>query len=234
MTPAGWSDSLQGAIKVKQAARLLTPELILRAYASGVFPMAESRWDPKLYWIDPDWRTVFPLDRFHVPRRLKRTVCANRFDVRVDTNFSAVIRACAAPGEQRQETWINTQIVKLYTALHEAGHVHSVECWREENLVGGLYGLALGGAFFGESMFSRERDASKVALVHLHKRLCAGGYHLFDVQFMTSHLRQFGAVELPRADYLALLREALETPANFYSSDEADGARGMHSSTQTS
>ena len=213
----------------------LTPEIVLRAYASGVFPMAGSRRDPTLHWIDPEMRGIVPLDSFHAPRRLARTV-RNRADpVRVDRDFRAVVEACAEPGRGRRDTWINDEIVALYTELHAMGFAHSVECWSGDRLTGGLYGLSIRGAFFGESMFSRERDASKVALVHLVARLKRGGYRLLDVQFVTAHLERFGAVEIPRADYHGLLAGALGADGDFYSlPDPPDPAAVMQSITQTS
>jgi leucyl/phenylalanyl-tRNA---protein transferase len=188
----------------------ITPEVLLKAYACGIFPMAESAEDPGLYWIEPEKRGVMPLSGFHVPRRLGRLVRQDRFDVRIDANFSAVLDGCAAPAPGRQRTWINGRIRQLYTALYAMGHAHSVETWLDGELVGGLYGVRLGGAFFGESMFSRERDASKVALVHLVGRLRRGGWRLLDAQFLTDHLGQFGAVEIPRAVYLRRLAPALK------------------------
>ncbi len=193
----------------------LSPELVLRAYAVGVFPMAEDRGDPEVHWVEPRVRGVIPLERFHVPRRLARTIRQGRFEVRVNTAFEAVIAACAARTAGRPETWINDAIVEAYSALHRLGYVHSVETWREDRLVGGLYGVALGGAFFGESMFSRAADASKVALVHLVDRLRRGGFVLLDAQFVTDHLRQFGAVEVSRDTYLRRLADALERRAVF-------------------
>jgi|SRR5579871_2688854 len=191
----------------------ITPELLLRAYASGVFPMAERRDDPELFWVSPEKRGVIPLDAFHVPQRLKRTVKSDRFVVTSDVCFTDVMRACAAPAPDRKESWINDEILRLYAILHASRYAHSIECWREGKLVGGLYGVALGSAFFGESMFSQERDASKVALVHLVARLKKGGFTLLDTQFMTAHLKQFGTIEIPRADYLARLKEALAREA---------------------
>jgi leucyl/phenylalanyl-tRNA--protein transferase len=188
----------------------LSPELVLRAYAEGIFPMAERRDDPQLYWISPEQRGVMPLESFHVPRRLARTVKNDRFAVTCDLAFVDVMRACADPNYGRPNSWINDEILRLYTALHAAGHAHSIECWRNRVLAGGLYGVSLGGAFFGESMFSCERDASKVALVHLIARLKVGSYVLLDTQFLTRHLSQFGAVEIPREVYLERLREALK------------------------
>lgn len=193
----------------------LTPEILLRAYAVGLFPMAEHREDPTLYWIDPEKRGILPLDDFHIPRRLRRTVRSGRFEVRCDTAFEDVIRACAAPGPDRRDTWINDEIVRLYTDLHEMGRAHSVETWLNGRLVGGLYGVALGAAFFGESMFSRETDASKVALVHLVARLRKGDFRLLDTQFVTEHLSRFGAAEVPRAGYRQMLAAALDQQASF-------------------
>jgi leucyl/phenylalanyl-tRNA--protein transferase len=191
----------------------LTPEIVLHAYAQGIFPMAERRDDPELYWVSPEQRGVIPLESFHIPRRLARTVRSDRFRVTTDTVFADVLHACAAPAIARPNTWINGEIVRLYAALHKTGRAHSIECWREDTLVGGLYGVSLGGAFFGESMFSRERDASKVALVHLVARLKVGGYSLLDTQFLTRHLTQFGAIEITRLAYLARLHEALARSA---------------------
>ena len=196
--------------------RELTPELLLEIYRQGIFPMAEDRQDTELFWVEPERRGILPLDSFHVPRRLARTVRGDRFQVSVDRDFAAVIAACAEPGRARARTWINDRIIELYTGLHRLGHAHSVECWAGEKLAGGLYGVALGAAFFGESMFSRERDASKVALVHLVARLRAGGYRLLDTQFMTPHLASFGAVEISRADYRRRLRAATAASADFY------------------
>lgn len=207
---------------------IVTPELLLRAYAAGLFPMAERREDASLFWVDPEARGILPLDRFHLPRRLARTVRSDRFQVRIDTAFIETIRACAAPAEGREQSWINDEIVSLYSALYARGHAHSVECWRADKLVGGLYGVSLGGAFFGESMFSIERDASKVALVHLVARLIRGSFTLLDTQFLTAHLAQFGAVEISRAEYLALLDHAIATEAAFYC-PESCGSSGMAS-----
>jgi leucyl/phenylalanyl-tRNA--protein transferase len=191
----------------------LTPEILLRAYAEGLFPMAERRGDPTLYWVSPDMRGIIPLEQFHVPHRLARTVRSGRFTVTADHCFRDVMLACAAPAPGREESWINDEILRLYTALHAGGHAHSIECWRDGALVGGLYGVRLGGAFFGESMFSRERDASKVALVHLVDALKRGGFTLLDTQFITSHLARFGAIEIPRQRYMALLHDALNHEA---------------------
>jgi leucyl/phenylalanyl-tRNA--protein transferase len=194
---------------------ILTPALLLRAYAEGIFPMAEQRGDPELFWVSPEMRGIVPLDGFHVPKRLARTVKSERFEVTADLAFADVMRACAEPTPDRPESWINDEILRLYTALHAAGHAHSVECWREGKLVGGLYGVKLGGAFFGESMFTRERDASKVALVHLVARLRRGGFSLLDTQFLTAHLARFGTIEIPRAQYHDLLARAISHDAEF-------------------
>lgn len=191
-------------------------DVLLRAYAYGVFPMAEARDDPQLYWIDPERRGILPLDKFHLPKRLRRTVRSRRFEVRIDTSFRDVMLGCAETGQSREGTWINDRIVELYCELFARGHAHSIECWQGGQLVGGLYGVSLGAAFFGESMFSRETDASKVALVHLVARLIVGGYRLLDTQFVTEHLKQFGAIEISRDSYRARLHEATEMRADFY------------------
>ncbi len=188
---------------------------MLRAYRAGLFPMAESRQGDRLYWLDPEWRGVMPLDGFHLPRRLKRTVLSDQFRVTADADFPGVIAACAAAAPGREDSWINPEIESLFTTLHHMGQAHSVEVWQEGALIGGLYGVALGGAFFGESMFSRARDASKVALVHLVARLRLGGFGLLDTQFNTSHLAQFGTVEIRRADYKRRLAEAVALPARW-------------------
>jgi leucyl/phenylalanyl-tRNA--protein transferase len=193
----------------------ITPELLLQAYRIGVFPMGERRDDPKLYWLDPRMRAVLPLDGFHLPRRLARTVRGGRFAVSADAAFLDVMRACAEPRPDHPESWINEPILELYGELHARGHAHSVECRVDGELVGGLYGVTVGGAFFGESMFSRQRDASKVALVHLVARLIKGGFRLLDCQFMTEHLRSFGAVEIPRERFRVLLADAIDRTATF-------------------
>jgi len=193
----------------------ITPEILLRAYAVGLFPMAESRDDPTLFWVDPHSRGVLPLDKFHVPRRLRRVVRQGGFEVRCDVAFEATLDGCAESTERRPDTWINREIRDLYLALHRMGHAHSVETWQDGALVGGLYGVALGGAFFGESMFSRVPDASKVALVHLVARLRQGGFVLLDTQFVTDHLKRFGAIEVPRAEYRVMLSRALAVVASF-------------------
>ena len=187
----------------------LTAELVLRAYAAGIFPMAENRDDPTVFWVDPRVRGVLPLETFHVPRKLRKIVRRGDFDVRCDTVFADVIEQCARSTEHRHETWINAGIRSAYIDLHDRGFAHSVECWRDDELVGGLYGVSLGCAFFGESMFSREANASKVALVHLVARLRMANYRLLDTQFVTDHLRQFGAVEIPCRVYLERLEDAI-------------------------
>lgn len=184
------------------------PDELLQCYANGVFPMGEGRDDPRVFLVEPEQRGVIPLDGFRIQTRLKRTVRSDPFEIRVDTAFSAVLDACATPGPGREDSWINGPIRRLYMELSARGRAHSVECWHDERLVGGLYGVTLGGAFFGESMFSRKRDASKVALVHLVARLKRGGWRLLDAQFLTQHLSQFGAVETPQAVYLKLLKSA--------------------------
>ncbi|MGY9005455.1 MAG: leucyl/phenylalanyl-tRNA--protein transferase [Alphaproteobacteria bacterium] len=202
----------------------LTPEILLRVYASGIFPMAEDADDPTVFWVDPDLRGILPLDGLQVSKSLQRAVNQQRFDVRLDTAFDAVVTACAAPGPGRTETWINGEIQRLYSGLFDLGHAHSVECWKpgtpdnggKDELVGGLYGVCLGGAFFGESMFSTATDASKVALCHLVARLRKGGYVLLDTQFVTDHLTSLGAVEITRDAYHLQLEQALLIDAKFY------------------
>lgn len=203
--------------RVSEHLAEITPEVLLKAYACGIFPMAESAEDPSLYWVDPERRGIIPLDGFHVSRRLARTVRSNRFEVHIDRDFNAVIDACAAPAKGRQKTWINPRIRNLYGELFRRGHCHTVEAWRNGKLAGGLYGISLGGAFFGESMFHFERDASKVALVHLVARLRMGGFKMLDAQFLTDHLASFGAAEVEREKYHRLLSEAIESEGDFYS-----------------
>jgi len=187
----------------------ITPEVLLKAYACGIFPMAESAEDPALYWIEPELRGVIPLEGFHVPARLARTVRSTSYTVRVDRAFDAVIEGCAESKAGRTRTWINSRIRKIYRALYAEGHCHTVEVYDGADLVGGLYGVSLGRAFFGESMFHHARDASKIALVHLVARLVAGGYTLLDTQFVTDHLKTFGAREVPKRQYHRLLEDAL-------------------------
>jgi leucyl/phenylalanyl-tRNA--protein transferase len=198
-----------------------TPEDLIDCYRRGVFPMAESRDDDGFFIVDPEWRCIFPLDKFHVPRRLARRLRHGTFSFTVDRDFAAVIDGCAAPGRQREDTWINPDIRALYLQMHSRGLAHSVEARIDGQLAGGLYGVSLGGAFFGESMFSTATDASKAALVHLAARLKFGGYKLLDAQFTTPHLEQFGAQTLPRRIFHALLGAALERNADFKALPEA-------------
>jgi len=193
----------------------ITPEVLLKAYACGIFPMAESADDPALYWIEPERRGIIPFDKFHVPDRLARTVRSDTFTIVVDRDFDAVIAGCAQPAPGRTRTWINARIHNLYRKLYERGDCHTVEAYKDGKLAGGLYGVSLGRAFFGESMFHSERDASKVALVHLVARLKAGRYRLLDTQFVTDHLRTFGAMEVSRPAYHKLLDAALVGEGNF-------------------
>lgn len=214
----------------------LTPDLLLRAYAIGIFPMAESRVDPELHWIDPDLRGVLPLDSFHLPRKLRARIRRGDFEVRCNSAFQEVIRGCAEPAENRPDTWINPVIEQLYNELFDMGFAHSVECWRNGVLMGGLYGVSLGAAFFGESMFSRATDASKVALAQLVLRLRKGGFRLLDTQFTTPHLSRFGVLEIPREDYRRLLTKAVSSQAQFYSGavPEEELEAFLQSTTQTS
>jgi len=193
----------------------LTADQLLRAYALGVFPMARQHDDPRLYWVDPEKRGILPLDQFHLPRSLRKVLRQERFSFRVNSDFEQVMQLCAESTARRPETWINGEIARLFCELHHAGLAHSVESWQGDRLVGGLYGLGMGSAFFGESMFSRVSDASKAALAYLVAMLRKGGFTLLDTQFVTDHLAQFGTVEIPRRDYLRLLAHALETPALF-------------------
>jgi leucyl/phenylalanyl-tRNA--protein transferase len=193
----------------------ITPQVLLKAYTCGIFPMAESADDPALYWIEPQQRGILLLDQVHVPKRLARTIRQGVFDVRIDSDFEGVIDGCAASRAGRRTTWINRKIRALYRDLFRAGYCHTVETWVGGRLVGGLYGVALNGAFFGESMFSTERDASKVALVHLCARLIHGGFSLLDTQFVTDHLRQFGTIEIDRSEFHTLLEKALAHEADF-------------------
>lgn len=190
----------------------ITPDLLLRAYSIGLFPMADSADDPELFWVEPDMRGVIPLDAFHVSHSLAKKIRKNPFEVRIDTAFEAVMAACAEAAPDRPSTWINSKIRSLYATLHGMGHAHSVEAWEDGKLVGGLYGVSLGAAFFGESMFSRRTDASKICLVYLVERLRQRGFKLLDTQFTTEHLKTFGAVDVPKADYECLLANALASP----------------------
>ena len=219
----------------------ITPDQILTAYRAGLFPMAEKAEDNHFYWIDPELRGVLPINGLHVPKRLKRTVLDAPYTIKTDTDFEQVITECAKTTKgDREETWISQPIKDLFIRLHEAGYAHSVEAWDGDTLVGGLYGLALEGAFFGESMFSRARDASKIALVHLVARLWKNGFTLLDTQFVNPHLEQFGCYEIPRQEYLRELARALKAKANFYSSSsvsispsELDDGSGSTSSTSS-
>jgi leucyl/phenylalanyl-tRNA--protein transferase len=210
-------------------------QTLLKAYALGIFPMAESADDPELHWIEPEARGILPLDAFHLPRRLARTVASDRFTISVDQDFEAVIDGCAEAIDERRTTWINDRIRTLYGELFNMGHCHTVEARLDGQLVGGLYGIRLGAAFFGESMFSRQRDASKVALVHLVARLIAGGFRLLDTQFTTPHLAQFGVTEIDRQAYQLLLKEAVQTDADFYRlAGGGTGEEVLQSVSQTS
>jgi leucyl/phenylalanyl-tRNA--protein transferase len=210
----------------------VTPEILLRAYAAGIFPMAESAESPVLRWVQPHRRGIMPLDRFHVSRSLRKTVRRGVFTITADQAFEAVMRGCAEPAPGREQTWINQEIHRLYNALHAMGHAHSIEAWHGDELVGGLYGVSIGAAFFGESMFSRKTDASKVSLVHLVARLRHGGYVLLDAQFITEHLQRFGAISIERRRYLRLLEDALGRDARFYRELGVDEV--LQSTTQTS
>lgn len=190
----------------------ITPEILLRAYSIGLFPMAEAADDPEIFWVEPEQRGVLPLDAFHVPKSLAKAIRKKPFDIRFDTAFEQVIALCAQPADDRPSTWINSTIRKLYTQLHHMDHAHSVEAFEGDELVGGLYGVSLGSTFFGESMFSRRTNASKICLVHLVERLNARGFTLLDTQFTTEHLKTFGAVDIPKDDYLKRLRDAVSTP----------------------
>lgn len=191
----------------------ITPEILLRAYSIGLFPMAESADDPEIFWVEPDVRGVLPLDdRFHISKSLRKTIRQRPFDIRFNSDFDAVITACANETSDRPSTWINETIRTLYSALHRMGHAHSVEAWDDGELVGGLYGVSLGSAFFGESMFSRRTDASKICLVHLVEHLQRQHFTLLDTQFTTEHLKTFGALDVPKADYALMLAAAMESP----------------------
>ena len=191
--------------------RSITPELLLRAYSIGMFPMSESADDPELFWVEPDIRGIIPLDGFHVSKSLQKAIRKAPFDIRFDTAFDQVVEKCAEAAEDRPSTWINQQIKDLYGALHRLGHAHSVEAWEGDELVGGLYGVTLGSAYFGESMFSRRTNASKICLVHLVERLKSQGFTLLDTQFTTEHLKTFAAVDIPKEAYGLLLDKAMES-----------------------
>lgn len=205
---------------------MLDPETVLRAYALGVFPMADDRDAPAIYWVEPKRRAILPLDGFHLSRSLRKVIAADRFRVTADAAFPAVIRLCAESVAGRPDTWINADIERVFVELHRLGHAHSIECWLDDRLVGGLYGLALGRAFFGESMVSRVTDASKVALAWLVARLRAGSFTLLDCQFQTTHLASLGAIEIRRADYIALLAGALVDSVGWSSASAASSASG--------
>lgn len=197
----------------------LTPELIVRAYQAGIFPMAEDADEEDVFWVSPEHRGILPLDDFHVSTSLRKAIRQSAFEIRVDTDFTGVIEGCATAGTDRDRTWINPSIRKIYGQLFVRGICHTVEVWDGDELVGGLYGLGIGGAFFGESMFHRRTNASKMALVHLVERLRAGGFVLCDTQFVTDHLKSFGGMEIPRADYELRLADALEHEADFFALD---------------
>ena len=213
----------------------LAIQTVLSAYASGVFPMSESADDPEIFWVEPEIRGVLPLNNIHISRSLAKTVRADKFTVRCDSDFAGVIEGCAAPAPDRRSTWINVTIRDIFGELFDLGVVHTVECWQGAELVGGLYGIALAGAFFGESMFSRRSDASKVALVHLVARLKAGGFTLLDTQFTTPHLETLGVIEVPRDTYQKLLASALDVHGKFgVLPSEISGTVALQSITQTS
>ncbi|MBI1272738.1 MAG: leucyl/phenylalanyl-tRNA--protein transferase [Alphaproteobacteria bacterium] len=205
----------------------ITPDILLRAYAAGIFPMAEDASAKELFWFDPPIRAILPLDAVHVPQRLRRTVKNHPYQVRIDTAFAEVIAACAEATPARKKTWINRQVRELYGALHEMGHAHSLEVWSGLELVGGLYGVHLGGAFFGESMFSRERDTSKIAFVYLAALMRHNGFTLLDCQFMTRHLARFGVHDISRADYHERLSGALKQPAQFSVEGDSSSLDGI-------
>ena len=190
----------------------ITPEILLRAYSIGLFPMAESADDPEIFWVEPEMRGILPLDAFHLSKSLAKTTRRKPFDIRVNTSFDRVMALCAEPAEDRPSTWINGTIRQLYSELHKMGHAHSVEAWEGDELAGGLYGVSLGSAFFGESMFSRRTNASKICLAYLVERLKSHGFTLLDTQFSTEHLKTFGAIDVPKDDYLGMLKHAVDSP----------------------
>lgn len=191
----------------------ITVDILLRAYSAGLFPMADSADDPELFWVEPEIRGIIPLNDFHVSKSLAKAIRKKPFDIRFNTAFEAVMAGCAAEAPDRPSTWINATIRKLYTELHRIGHAHSVEAWDGKELVGGLYGVSLGAAFFGESMFSRRTNASKICLVHLVERLKASGFVLLDTQFTTEHLKTFGAIDVPKQEYAKILDLAVNRPS---------------------
>jgi len=210
---------------------MIDTDLMLRAYANGIFPMSDTRDDAETYWVEPPTRAILPLERLHISKSLAKTVRQDRFAVTSDTAFAEVIQLCAAPAGDRAETWINHEIEEAFLALHEKGYAHSVECWQDGDLVGGLYGLAIGRAFCGESMFSRRNDASKVALVWLVTRMVAGGFTLLDCQFLTGHLARLGVIEIPQNRYLALLADALEQRGQVSATGSASAASSAGASS---
>ena len=217
----------------------LSADLLIRAYAAGIFPMSDSYDDPNIFWVNPEKRGILPLNSYHLPRKLKKLVRKKPFKITFNKAFEDVIDFCSEPFSGRETTWINRPIRNAVIALYRKGFAHSVECWENDNLIGGLYGISLGGAFFGESMFSRKTDASKVALVHLVARLIAGGFELLDAQFHNPHLEQFGLEEVPKAEFMRRLQHALSVDADFYSAglpgpDGLTGERSVHLITQTS
>lgn len=213
-----------------QGSDRLTPELVMHAYRSGIFPMAEHRQDDTLFWVDPRRRGVFPLNGFHISRSLKRRLLTTPHYVTINADFAGVMQACA----DRSETWINDEIESVFNALHHLGHAHSIEVWSEERLIGGVYGLAVGAVFCGESMFSRATDGSKMALAYLVDRLNRGGFQVFDTQFLTPHLASLGAIEVPRSQYHSMLREAMDQPASFTAPAVTTPQDVLHRNTQTS
>lgn len=212
----------------------ITPSILLKAYACGIFPMAETADAPGVFWIDPTERGILPLDEFHLSRSLRKTIRRAPFEIRVDTAFPAVVDGCAEAAPGRSQTWINSQIRSLTLSLFREGFAHSVEVWEGEELVGGLYGVSLGAAFFGESMFSRRTNASKIALAYLWERLSRGGYRLLDTQFLTDHLASFGAIEVHRDAYQVLLAEAVSEDATFYPSGAGTAESLLQLFNQTS
>ncbi|MBL4666862.1 MAG: leucyl/phenylalanyl-tRNA--protein transferase [Sneathiella sp.] len=213
----------------------LTPEILLNAYTHGIFPMAETQDDPEIFWVDPEKRGIFPLDDFHVSKSLRKTIRKEPFKITVDTCFRQIMKECAAPVEGRPSTWINQTILDLYTDLHLQGNAHSIECWKDGILVGGLYGVSFAGVFCGESMFSREKDASKIALTALVARLKHGGFRILDTQFLTDHLATLGAIEIEREEYHRLLDKALSVDGDFHSLPlDCSATDILQSITQTS
>jgi leucyl/phenylalanyl-tRNA--protein transferase len=199
----------------------LTPELIIRAYRAGIFPMAEDATSPDLFWVSPERRGVIPLEDFHLSHSLRKKLNSHPYVIATDTDFPGIIEGCATAGTERESTWINPEIRRLYGELFARGYVHTVEVWEGADLVGGLYGMSIGAAFFGESMFHRKTNASKIAMAHLRDRLLAGGYRLLDTQFVTDHLRTFGGIEIAREDYELRLADALGHEANWHALDRS-------------